>query len=272
MLRRPSPASDRLLLGILVATRCLDRCGVERLEQLLGLLGVRGRHSETERPRPSENVDIQPGSNGSNAKGIPSCSSASRANWSVASKPPIAVCGPPLSAITTHSVASIGMLWPAPASGMGPKSRTTGPTDAAERLGCTPFGQRHVRRDLEQRGHHEVALEQPGVRQGQPVARALLFAEEQQVQVDHARALVEHPHAPHLHFENAHVLEERVGLESRLHRDDGIEERGLVRLVGGRCLVGVRDVRHVGLGYVRDRVDRARQVPEAIAQVEPSPM
>ena len=192
MLGRLSPAAGGLvgvLIGTGVSTAAASSASSNSLAFSACAAQARARLNVRGRPRTSISM---PGSKVRTRRGFPPARARLRANWSVASKPPIAVCGPPLSAITTplgrldrHVVARPGVR-------DRPEVAHDRPHCAAERLGCTPFGSITCGRDLQQRGHHEVALQKPGVRQGQPVARALLFIEEQQVEVDDARALVEH--------------------------------------------------------------------------------
>jgi hypothetical protein len=102
--------------------------------------------------------------------------------------------------------------------------------EAVERIAQPrPVRQRQLRVQVEQRRQHEAPRGDLAVRQGQALGLELDVAEQQQVEVDRARAVprrLEVP--PQLALDLLADVEQRLGLEFRADPGGGVQEVGLV--------------------------------------------
>src|SRR4051812_4455072 len=157
------------------------------------------------------------------------------------------------------------------ASSISARSKHADPLDALTLEAVERGAIRKRRVELEQRLEHEAAVEDVAMRKGEPVGAHLDVTEEEQVDVDDARAVADLAEVPpelglHLLREPQQILRAERGLD----RDDGIEEVGLVehlalrfRLVHGRTSDDGQPIR---------RGTQIRQpVPHVGAQAEVTP-
>ena len=110
-----------------------------------------------------------------------------------------------------------------------PLDRLPGPELRQRRREPRAVGQRQLGVELEQRLEHEAATRHLRVGQRQPVGLELQVAEQQQVQVERARAMplpAEHP--PLLDLDRLAEIEQVLGLQLGADPDRGVQEVGLV--------------------------------------------
>jgi hypothetical protein len=144
-------------------------------------------------------------------------------------------------------------------------------TRAERRLGlgkAVPAGKRQGWIELKQRSENKAAAGDLGVGQGETLAGKLEVAEQEQVDVERARAVaggVEDPAA--LSLDLLAKVEQRFGLQLGSNPDRGIEEVGLVEHLSHRLgLIGGGDGLHIHPAFA-EQFDRCPQVGLAVADI-----
>ena len=130
-----------------------------------------------------------------------------------------------------------------------------------------PVGQGQLRIQLEQRGEDEAAVVDLRVGQRQPLGGELDLAEQQQVDVERARAVTRAQRPAALDLDRLADVEQRLRLEIGADPDAGVEKVGLLGDLPDRLRLVRRRDRLDGDRMVGQLLDRGAQMPGTVTDV-----